>query len=146
MDLYGGCDAGRLQYLNSTSNMKSTRLGQCLGRIAERYRMIVCWDSVNQNCTGASYMLNKLKLRTTIWWDPLHRVWRALWTAAQHSGDCSMVLISGLVANNDRGPWQAEGNRRCALETCTNWLAMCDEDVQSSYNNVRMAVTEIRLR
>ena len=76
----------------------------------ERSHLTLCWDTGSDNVCASSYLLNAKRLRCSVFWDPLHKIWRAIWMGVRRAGLYSAVLVGGIIANLERGPWSGEAN------------------------------------
>ena len=84
--------------------------------IYARPHLTISWDTGPDNVCASSYLLNKKSLRTSICWDPLHKVWRVIWNGTRVAGLFSVVLLGAIVANLDRGPWNGEANYEVEIQ------------------------------
>lgn len=90
----------------------------------EREHLTLCCDTGSDNVCSSAYLLGQAKLRASVFWDPLHKVWRCIWNVVRSSGMSSTVLMAGVIENLERGAWNAEANfeyeKAAALELATN--------------------------
>ena len=96
--------------------------------LSKRPRVTCCFDSVNSNCTVASYNLVARPVRAFFLFDILHRVWRAMWNGTAACAMQSVITLLTQVCNSDKGPWNMEGNRNRYREECKHWLEVVEPD------------------
>ena len=104
---------------------------QCLDRDLEmRNRCTLLLDSPNENTSVASWNLFKNKTRCTVFFDVLHRIWRALWYGSQCAGSLSYVFLWCHVASTKRGPFNSNGNLQAIREWTLESIAAIGDDTR----------------
>ena len=88
-----------------------------------RPRMTVIWDMGPDNLCLTGWMMNHAKLRCSVFFSICHKCQRALWHGVQHSGMYAIVLVGGIVANLERGPFEGEATHQKLRESCEEFVA-----------------------
>ena len=76
----------------------------------KRNHASVVWDTAANNCSPSAFCLYSLNLRISVFWDPLHKIWRCLWNSCREAGFFSSILVSGIIASIERGSYEGEAN------------------------------------
>lgn len=95
-----------------------------LARLGWRPRLSLCWDGGPDNMCAASFLLNHLGMRVSIFFDPPHKLWRCVWQGCHER--ISVVFLAGIVCNLDRGPWKSESNWQKLQEAMQEYVALSD--------------------
>ena len=74
-------------------------------------------------------MLYGREKRGTVKFDPLHRLWCALYTGVKCAGSYDVTVLGTILANGDRAPFGTKENLNRFRAHCTEFLAQCQEDI-----------------
>lgn len=91
-----------------------------------RRRLTLNLDSGPDNICMSSAILNAKRLRVSVIFDCIHKLWRCLWGGVQEANLTAAVFVGSVLCNLDRGPFKAEGNWQKLKEAFTEYRATAD--------------------
>ena len=97
-------------------------------KITARPRITISWDMGPDNLCAAAYLLNKKKLRASIMFSPLHKLQRCMWGGVQEAGKYAIVMVGGIIANLDHGPFDSKSFHLVLKQSNDEFLAKAMAD------------------